>query len=118
MKTGYIILIIAVAAVAFFFLGRATIATFEKELEQSNSLVAFQREVISHQAASIAELKGSFREFSERLDQFAVQDSLLIERFNRRNAVARKDYKDFLTDLERIQSRRDSLKEEGKKFDL
>ena len=118
MKVQYVTLIIAVAAVAFFFLGRATLPTFEKELEESRALVTMQQEIISQQAESLAELKDSFREFSEKLDKFAVQDSILLDKFNRRIATSKKDYKDFITDLERIQSRRDSLREEGKKFDL
>lgn len=118
MKTGYVILIIAVASVAFFFLGRATMPTFENELEKSQVLTTMQQEIILQQAGSIVELKDSFREFSEKLNEFSKQDSILMDKFNRRIATSRRDYKDFITDLERIQSRRDSLREEGKKFDL
>ena len=92
--------------------------TFEKELADSQALVTMQQEVILQQAESLADLKVSFRDFSEKLDRFAIQDSILMDKFNRRIATSRKDYRDFITGLERIQSRRDSLREEGKKFDL
>lgn len=117
MKIWHIILIVALAG-GLFFLGRATMPTFEHELVRSRALVSAQQEIISQQAAGIADLKGSLQEFSVKIDSILFENELMVERMERRNRTAKMDHDRFLRELDKREEMFDELKRIGLKLDL